>query len=328
MKTVVFWISVFTVALLIFAGLCWLDMRPVPTLHSAAASGNLPQAAKLLASGADPDAPDQEGFSPAMRAVQSRQVEVLELLLQSGAKVDFQGAGGNTAVHLAVLTGDLRSLEKLIAAGADLQRRNGDKVTPLYLAVKNNSPAVEMLVKAGALPADFTCADESYLLSAARSGCRVLVDILIERGVDLTVRSATGACALHYAVNRGHVDVVHVLLDHGANVDAKDRYDWTPLHHAVRGDRVEIARMLLAHGANTELRGHRGRTPLQMAAQLGYVGIFEVLARGGADINAKSLNDETAEELARDNRHPEILTFLSAYRREFKERQLAAGAPH
>lgn len=96
-----YWFFVVTIALAIFTGLCWLDMRPGPTLHTAAANGNLELIREKLADGAHINALDRDGFSPLMRAVLAGHLEIMDLLLTSGADVNQPGEDGNTALYLA-----------------------------------------------------------------------------------------------------------------------------------------------------------------------------------------------------------------------------------
>jgi len=101
LKPIWFWISTFTVALAIFAGLCWLDMRPGPTLYSAASAGDIKLVKRLLTAGADVNALDKESLTPLMYAVQAGHSEAMDLLLASGADINRVGQKGNTALHFS-----------------------------------------------------------------------------------------------------------------------------------------------------------------------------------------------------------------------------------
>ena len=48
---------------------------------------------------------------------------------------------------------------------------------------------------------------------------------------------------------RGHVPVVQFILDHGINVDTADYRGWTSLHWAAEKGHVEVMKILLARGA-------------------------------------------------------------------------------
>ncbi|KAL3199662.1 hypothetical protein MRX96_001414 [Rhipicephalus microplus] len=45
-------------------------------------------------------------------------------------------------------------------------------------------------------------------------------------------RDEQGMCMLHWACDRGHLEIVELLLDKGADPEAKDEEGQTPLHYA------------------------------------------------------------------------------------------------
>jgi len=62
--------------------------------------------------------------------------------------------------------------------------------------------------------------------------------------VDINQRKEGGMTALHYAVDRGHIEVVKLLLEHGADKLAKDDDDQTPLMIAQICEHAEIEALL------------------------------------------------------------------------------------
>jgi len=51
---------------------------------------------------------------------------------------------------------------------------------------------------------------------------------------------------LHWAAEKGHLDLAKLLLANGAQVDAKNNYGVTPLHCATDKDHLDLAKLLLA----------------------------------------------------------------------------------
>ncbi len=58
---------------------------------------------------------------------------------------------------------------------------------------------------------------EDAFFAAARKGDAKALAKLLDEGVDVNAKTAYGATALHYACDRGHLDVVKLLLKHKAN---------------------------------------------------------------------------------------------------------------
>ena len=105
-------------------------------LHYAAADGAVAEVARLLATGADPNARDDNGWTPLHFASQENSAEIVRALIAAGAKLDARDSYGNTALCTAVFAsrGDGAVIALLRAAGADPHAANDSGVTPLTLA--------------------------------------------------------------------------------------------------------------------------------------------------------------------------------------------------
>ena len=106
------------------------------SLHYAAGDGNAPLVKQLLSSGVDPNAPDDNDWTPLHFAAQAYSPDVIETLLEAGANPDLQDSFGNTALFRAVFNsrGDGSVIKLLRAAGADPNAENDSGVSPLSLA--------------------------------------------------------------------------------------------------------------------------------------------------------------------------------------------------
>jgi ankyrin repeat protein len=71
-------------------------------LHYAACEGDVIQATKLIAAGAQVDLADDNGCTPLHFAAQSQSVPIAEALLAAGAPIDPQDSYGNTPLSTAV----------------------------------------------------------------------------------------------------------------------------------------------------------------------------------------------------------------------------------
>jgi ankyrin repeat protein len=252
----------------------------------------------LLAAGADPNAPADNGWTPLHQAAygepperevegQRPSLEVMETLLTAGADLTAESRGdGGTPLLQALFWGHRLLAERLAESG----------VVPLNLRTAAGLGRIDLLEaffdadgslrrEAGshrgyAAPhsgfPDFTPGESAAeiladaLVYAACNGRLEAVDWLLDRGADPDAHPYQET-ALLAAVRNGHADVVQRLLERGADVNA--RGDWasmtqlTALHHAASVSRLDMARLLVAAGADLEATDEvAGGTPLGWAA--------------------------------------------------------------
>ena len=97
-----------------------------------------------------------------------------------------------------------------------------------------------------------------------------VVELLLSRGADVTLKDSRDESALIRAAHRGHDRVVNVLLQHSAAiVDAKDSEGDSPLMKAAFKGHTAVVRLLLAANATCDTRDAKEFTPLIAAAQEG-----------------------------------------------------------
>ena len=248
-----------------------------PDLIAAVRTGDLAAARDLIASDADPDAPQGDGA---------------------------------TALHWAAHRGNVAAAALLIEAGADVNAANRLGATPLWLAASSgNAPIVEALLAAGANPNVTLRMGETPLMSAARSGNPRVVELLLDRGAAVNaLEYERHQTALMWAAAQQHADIVRLLAARGANVHARSRV-WNQLENtagntntsgnfrknhggstallfAARNGDVETARALVEAGADVNDVAAAGTSALVIAAHSGHGPLGVYLLEQGADPNA------------------------------------------
>lgn len=145
---------------------------------------------------------------------------------------------------------------------------------------------------------------------------------------DVNARQKDGKTLLHYAANRGHLDVAALLLQKGAHIDSQDNDGKTPLHEAMAYSRFPVARLLLEKGANVNLKDNDGDTPLISIVYLDNkklaVDLVHLFLRQGFDV-AKSADARLLSETIR-RRHPEVALVLLDRGCAFNDGALADAA--
>lgn len=92
---------------------------------------------------------------------------------------------------------------------------------------------------------------------------------LLKQGVDVNDRDYAGNTALHDAALKGHYDIVELLLDNGAEIDVRSGATDldTPLIDAASHSHVSIVKLLLDRGADPLIYNAQGKTALDFVDQ-------------------------------------------------------------
>ena len=107
----------------------------------------------LLASGADPNVADNEGFTPLHKAVSKKSYDITKLLIENGADVSASTHNGVTPLFTAAGNGQSNICGLLLSEGAEVNCTTHYLDTPLHLAAKNGYADVcLMLLTQGANP--------------------------------------------------------------------------------------------------------------------------------------------------------------------------------
>jgi ankyrin repeat protein len=160
-------------------------------LLAAAERGDVTEVARLLESGADPNA--IEGYasghfddtSPLYLAAQGGHLEVVRRLLARGADANQAVSSwlGQTALMVAAERGHADTLRALLEAGADVNAVDEIGRTSLHLV--------------------------------ASRGHRLAAEILLKHGAEVNASDRNGQTALAVAVKEGHEELAAMLREHG-----------------------------------------------------------------------------------------------------------------
>ncbi|EEF36122.1 acyl-CoA-binding domain-containing protein 1 [Ricinus communis] len=82
----------------------------------------------------------------------------------------------------------------------------------------------------------------------------------IDTGVSVNLKDSEGRSPMHWAVDRGHLNVVEVLVGRNTDINAKDNEGQTPLHYAAVCERGAIAEFLVKQNADTNIKDNDGKS--------------------------------------------------------------------
>jgi len=291
------------------------------TLLDALRSGDHRAVARLVAAGADVNAPDESGATPLMYAAAFSTLADLRLLVEHRAEVNAANANGSTALMWAA--GDTAKVRLLLAHGAAVDARTKNGTTALLVAARHrNLDAMRAVIARGADPGVRTTAGGDLQGALATRDDGDLDRVLTQLGLPLhlptgpqvspiadSVRSraiverllALGGSAgeesvfasvtipaIALAAYTGQVDVARLLLDRGASANAASSRRATPLMFAVGAPQPNptMVRLLVDHGADLAARDDVGRTALDWALLQGETAAAAALRAAGAPAGA------------------------------------------
>jgi len=241
------------------------------------------RAFEKIEEGADVNAKDEKGRTPAFYCVENGNFTILNNLDKAGKnKVDpnAQDNSGMSLLHCAVL-------------------KKQDAIVTYLLKVRACSPRTQ-IEKSGASP----------LYDAARIGTYDVVKNLVTYGADPTVATNAGLTPLHQAAARGNLDMVKDLVQAGADVNAIAKNGRTPIFYAAARGKASTVNFLLEKKAEVNIVDNDGLTPLHCAAASGNTALVKYLVVNKKANFAATANDGTTV-LISGAKYPEIVKFLA-----------------
>ena len=166
-------------------------------------------------------AADETETQELFNAVETGNVEHLQVFLRNGIDVNTRNDYDETLLHIAASRGQAECVQELLAHDADFEAIELDGMTPLYYA--GNAACTQLLLEKGANPniCD-TCYHEIPLHEAVQTGNLEQATLLIKHGSRCDTKDIDGNTPLHLAALSGHVDCVQYLLKIGANLEEKN----------------------------------------------------------------------------------------------------------
>ena len=272
-------------------------------LHLAAFEGHNYIAKELLKAGADYNIQNNAGKVPNDIANFWMNKTIEDLLEQNEKEVSLEiNFDRKTMLHFAAKSGNVPYLKKLLEnSDNNVNATDMYGLTPLHDA--SNGRIAQVLIDHGAdLYADHTDGGGQPIYSAASRGSIEIVQILLDKGVQVDTKDTEKITPLMLAARNGHTRLSKFLLDKGANVKARTELNFTALHFACENGHLKTARLLLENGAEIEARNFNNFTALHEASNYrGYSELVKLLLSKGADIETKDITGGTPLFRAADN---------------------------
>ena len=285
-------------------------------LIQAAGLGYLSLINKLIERGAKVDATSEDGIHALYQAAQNGHLEIVKILATKDQNVvDLRGYLGRTPLTVAAQFGHLSIVNYLTSLPqTNIDSQDNDRNTPLILGAYNNQTnVVENLLEKGANASLKDNTGNTALYWTAQLGYINIVKLITEK--DPSVANLTGfkgRTPLMKAAQNGHLNIVKYLLSLPQNqLDSQDDNGDTAFILAIANNHLRVIQFLVQKGVNLTLNDKDGGTPLITAAKFGYLNIVIYLSSlPQVKIDAQDNLGVTALGWASFNNHPDVVEQL------------------
>jgi ankyrin repeat protein len=195
-------------------------------LFKAIGMNNLNGVKKALSRGADIEAKEWRNCTPLLRACGLGRINIVKFLIDKGANVFEKNTLGQTTLMLA--TEDVSKFSKNFYCS---NLRNGAKCSlsnTVFASDLDRFKIVNILINKG-VDINAIAIDGSTALMSAVFNEKMVV-FLIENGADVNAITDNGTTALTIASSHGRFDTVKKLVDNGADIYHKTKDGCTALN--------------------------------------------------------------------------------------------------
>ena len=208
----------------------------------------------LLDAGANVNKTSKKGWSSIHYAVKSQVVSIFDQVIEQGADPKVLDSEKNSTLHIAAFLGNLEISKKLVELDVDINSKNNGDITALHLAINHGGYMLaSYLLETGASVTDRDKFDQSIIHWSVVSNSRtILKQVLDKTNEGINQIDIFGRTPLHWASQKGDLDVVSLLIERGAKINIKDRHDQTALMIAAFYGHPSIVTYLFNRGGSLD----------------------------------------------------------------------------
>ncbi len=276
--------------------------------HEAVSNNDIETARRMIAAGADVNAPyDEYENRSFLDACYRGNLDLVKMLLEAGSNPNISGGKLGSPLSIVMRDKEFWSAELLIKFGAKFSRSEDYYADEVLENINDHILFYNM--KDNGIPFR---TDDAAVVLYAKHACSYLLRKALEAGANPNAADSTGKSALAwalehprhsqgcagrliqhgatfnpdlilYAVRKGKRELFKALLKAGADVNVADEKGNTALHYATRTNREYFVRDLISAGANIEARNKADYTPLMLAVRYRCYSAAGCLLANGAD---------------------------------------------
>ena len=237
-------------------------------IHGATHNGFIEVIKVLLKHGIDINTQSKDSTTPLYYSLgyagQKTNINLVKFLLAEGANPNIEHKNGHYPIHAAINSKDIDVLQLFIKNNEDANKTGASGTTPLYFAVNyiGDIDIIDYLLEQGALP-NTPVKGGFTPIYAATEKCRLdIIKKLVAKDGNIEQAIDCGDAPMSMAAYRGNLDIIKYYKDLGASINIKNKNGDMPIHEAHIGAKIEIVDYLLEQGVDINAKNLQGKTPL------------------------------------------------------------------
>ncbi len=246
------------------------DPSGMPALFIAVEKKQLSATKFLLENGAYPDITDKENDTPLMRAMYYNRPEIAKLLIEYGANVNTS-YNDDFVLTWATFNNYTDIVRLLIEKGANIECYNPVGCTPLIIASNGNYEICEFLIQNGAdvnaRRSKTSNKDWTSLMYASYYSKLDIMNLLLENGALIDIRTPSLYSAYLIAAQYGTPDAVELLINNGAELNCTDSDGDSALICAAKYEQTDNIKLLIEYGVDINIRNKDGKRAIDYAKE-------------------------------------------------------------
>lgn len=246
------------------------DPGGMPALFIAVEKNQLSATKFLLENGAFPDITDKENDTPLMRAMYYNRPEIAKLLIEYGANVNTS-YNDDFVLTWATFNNYTDIVRLLIEKGANIECYNPVGCTPLIIASYGNYEICEFLIQNGAdvnaRRSKTSNKDWTSLMYASYYSKLDIMNLLLENGALIDIRTPSLHSAYLIAAQYGTPDAVELLINNGAELNCTDSDGDSALICAAKYEQTDNIKLLIEYGVDINIRNKDGKRAIDYAKE-------------------------------------------------------------
>jgi|LakMenEpi03Aug12_release.lakeMendotaPanAssembly.Ray.scaffolds.fasta_scaffold356995_2 ankyrin repeat protein len=120
---------------------------------------------------------------------------------------------------------------------------------------------------------------------AVLSGNQEIVQLILDRRLDVNSKNFDGKTALHLAAEKESISLLRLLMEYSADIHSEDNFGnqplWVSVFNASAGEieKLVIVTFLLENGADVNHKNKHGVSPLEFARKIDFQPLILLLER-------------------------------------------------